>query len=241
MKQRKQVTCLKPALLLALSVVTIQAQVTVTNQFSGVNKVIPDGSAMGIADTRRIIAPGISTITDLQVQLTIEGGVNGDLYCYLVHDTGFVVLVNRPGRSAENPVGYEDGGFNATFTSQATNDFHCYQECTGPSFKAVSGSACVSSVVCAPDGRETDPNRTTESSPRTKGLASFAGLNPNGQWTLFVADLSSGAQGTLKNWGLVITGTADPARELHFAKAPPVAAKEFPTPIFAHYTPTLLP
>src|ERR1051326_8296839 len=162
MKQRKQVTFLKPALLLALSVVTIQAQVTVTNQFSGVNKVIPDGSAMGIADTRRIIAPGISTITDLQVQLTIEGGVNGDLYCYLVHDTGFVVLVNRPGRSAENPVGYEDGGFNATFTSQATNDFHCYQECTGPSFKAVSGPACVSSVVCAPDGRETDPNRTTD-------------------------------------------------------------------------------
>src|SRR5947207_12143201 len=103
MKQRKQATYLKPALLLALSLITAQAQVTLTNRFNAINKVIPDGSATGVADTRRIIAPGISSITGVQVQLTIEGGLNGDLYCYLVHDTGFVVLVNRPGRSDANP------------------------------------------------------------------------------------------------------------------------------------------
>src|SRR5207249_3132424 len=123
------------------------------------------------------IAPGISSITGVQVQLTIEGGLNGDLYCYLVHDTGFVVLVNRPGRSDANPMGYEDAGFSAIFTSRATNDFHCYQGCVRQSFKTLAGSPCASAEVYSPDGRESDPNGTIETSPRTEGLASFAGLN----------------------------------------------------------------
>src|SRR5438552_18064070 len=120
----KQINSLKPALLLVLSLATAQAQVTVTNRLNGLNKVIPDGSVMGIADTRRINVPGIASITEVQVQLTIEGGMNGDLFCYLVHQSGFAVLVNRPGRSSANPMGYEDGGFSAIFSSQATNDFH---------------------------------------------------------------------------------------------------------------------
>src|SRR5437016_2398484 len=107
----KQINSL--AILLGLSLATAQSQVTVTNQFGGLNKVIPDGSAMGVTDTRKINFPEIASITDIQVQLTIEGGLNGDFYCYLVHDSGFVVLVNRPGLSSANPIGYTDAGFSA--------------------------------------------------------------------------------------------------------------------------------
>jgi subtilisin-like proprotein convertase family protein len=39
-------------------------------------------------------------------------------------------------------------------------------------------------------------------------LSSFNGLNPNGTWTLFLADASGGAPNTLVSWGLDITGTA---------------------------------
>jgi subtilisin-like proprotein convertase family protein len=31
------------------------------------------------------------------------------------------------------------------------------------------------------------------------------GLNPNGDWTLFVADLSTGETATVASWGLMIT------------------------------------
>jgi subtilisin-like proprotein convertase family protein len=39
-------------------------------------------------------------------------------------------------------------------------------------------------------------------------LSSFNGLNPNGSWTLFLADMSGGAVSTLQSWELDITGTA---------------------------------
>ena len=237
----KQSNNLSPAILLVLSLATAPAQVTVTNQFNGINKVIPDGSVLGIADTRRIEAQGIVSITDVQVQLTIDGGMNGDLYCYLVHDRGFVVLVNRPGRSSANPIGYEDAGFSATFSSQATNDFHFYQQTASASDSCHPVS--IIAGLCAADAREGDPAAILENAPRTKGLASFEGLNPNGEWTLFVADLSSGAQGTLKDWGLVVTGTAAPATELRLAKAPTAApsSTKFPALLFAHSTPNVLP
>lgn len=41
-------------------------------------------------------------------------------------------------------------------------------------------------------------------------LSSFNGLDPNGSWTLFIADLGTGDQGTLTSWGMTITGEAVP-------------------------------
>ena len=240
----KAINSLKPAMvlaLLALSLATVQGQLTVTNRFGNINKVIPDGSAMGVTDTRKVETPGIAFVTDLQVQLTIEGGLNGDLYCYLVHDSGFVVLVNRPGRSAANSIGYEDSGFSATFSAQATNDFHFYRQ-TGCASDNGSFDMVIAGV-CAPDGRETDPRDAVDNAPRKNGLASFGGLNPNGNWTLFLADLSSGEQAKLKDWGLVITGTAEPAPDLRLAKGPPYygPASIGSSALLAHSTINLLP
>jgi MYXO-CTERM domain-containing protein len=42
-------------------------------------------------------------------------------------------------------------------------------------------------------------------------LGSFAGSDPNGTWTLFLADLSSGAQSTVVSWGLDIITVPEPS------------------------------
>lgn len=217
-------------MLLAFSVTIGQAQVTVTNSFHGVNKLIPDGSAAGVADTRRVFVPEMAAIIDVEVRLTVEGGMNGDLYCYLVHESGFVVLVNRPGVSSSNPMGYEDSGFAATFNSQATNDFHCYRDCDPHSARGTNSAVA---GVWAPDGRQSDPAGNLDNAARVAGLGSFAGLNPNGEWTLFAADLSSGAQATLKDWGLVITGIPV-ENDLRLAKNSTPAQSTFRTPLLAH-------
>jgi len=207
----KRFQSLSSGLLLLLGLASAHAQVSVTKTFEGVNKFIPDGFATGVADTRTIEATGIASITDLEVRLTIAGGYNGDLYCYLVHDSGFVVLLNRPGRSCAQPRGYKDAGFSACFSTKATKDFHTYRE-QAPVGPVLPG-------VWAPDARACDPARTLDTAARTKDFSSFAGVNPNGKWTLFVADVSSGGQAKLKDWGLVITGTPENTPDLRLAKA----------------------
>jgi subtilisin-like proprotein convertase family protein len=43
-----------------------------------------------------------------------------------------------------------------------------------------------------------------DTSARTAYLSNFNGLDPNGQWTLFIADLAAGDRATLVRWGLEI-------------------------------------
>jgi subtilisin-like proprotein convertase family protein len=186
-------------LLLGLSSAFGQSQVTVTNSFKSINAVIPDASNIGLDDTRNVTLPGLGSITDLKVNLTVAGGFNGDLYCYLRHESGFVVLLNRPGRSAANDLGSEQPGMKVSFSQDAFRDIHtCQNSC--PLNAAVAGE-------WAPDGRQADPRQCLQNSPRNSSLASFAGLNPNGKWTLFLADMNPGSQATLVEWSLVITAT----------------------------------
>lgn len=41
-------------------------------------------------------------------------------------------------------------------------------------------------------------------------FGSYNGLNPNGTWTLFIADLSGGGQSQLVSWELDITAVPEP-------------------------------
>jgi hypothetical protein len=70
------------AVALGLAVSTATAQSSVTNMFSSVNKVIPDGQATGVSDTEILSFsdPSFSTITDVPVVLDISAGSNRDLY-----------------------------------------------------------------------------------------------------------------------------------------------------------------
>ncbi len=180
-----------------------------------VNSVIPDGDFNGIQSSTTL--SGFSgPITDVNVTLTISGGFNGDFYAYLLHNSTSAILLNRVGRGSANSVDYPDAGFglnNAsalfTFDDQAGQDVHLYRTFA----YTLNGSGQLTGTW-QPDGRAIDPlsaGSVFDSAARSKLLSVFNGADPNGTWTLFVADMSSGGEGTLVNWNLNITAVPEPA------------------------------
>lgn len=169
------------------------------------NGFIPDANGAGFADVRTVATTTVS-IDTLEVRVNLSGvgsgAYNGDLYLSLQHDSGFAVLLNRPGRTAEELFGAWDDGFNVTFAVADTlGDIHNYRSVLG------LGNDDVLSPLTGrwqADGRNVDPSVVLDSSPRTAGLESFHGVNPNGEWTLFVADLSSGGLAQVQSWELMI-------------------------------------
>jgi subtilisin-like proprotein convertase family protein len=173
------------------------------------NLAIPDNSILGVANTQTISMPA-GIITGVKLSLDIVGtplasnAFDGDFYAYLQHASGFTVLLNRPGRTVSNAFGYGDSGLDVTFDDAAVNgDIHSYGDLVNPAGGALTG-------VWQPDGRVTNPNSALASDPRPALLSSFNGLDPNGAWTLFVADVSPISTGTLKSWSLDLTVTPIP-------------------------------
>lgn len=184
-----------------------QGQSVTNSSSTSVNTLIPDGNPSGLASTASF--SGISgAISDVTVNLDITGGFNGDLYAYLTGPSGgFAVLLNRSGLTSGNSFGYSDTGFNITLSDGSPN-IHLYQLDT-PTF---NGSGQLTGTW-APDGRNIDPQSsgsTFDSTSPTANLSSFIGDTANGQWTLFVADLSSGGQATLVSWGLTVVTVPEP-------------------------------
>ncbi len=181
---------------------------TTTNVTFSVNQAIPDGNPSGLANTQTLnfsSIPNFSYITDLSITLNISGGFNGDYYAYLVNNTGgFAVLLNRSGKTSSNPVGYSDSGYSITLSGASANNIHTYQNVSNPGGGILTGT-------WAPDGRNVDPSAVLDTSPVSATLSSFIGTNPNGQWTLFLADLDYGEQGTLNNWTLNVTAVPEPS------------------------------
>lgn len=168
------------------------------------NVPVPDNSRNGLARTAMVSTP-VGSITDLNVTLRLTNGWNGDLYAYLVHGSGYAVLLNRAGRTASAPWGYGDSGMNAVFDDQASNgDVHVYRMTLFNDPNVALGGPLTN--AWAPDGRAVSPLDVTSNDSRTALLTSFNGLNPNGEWLLFVADLSSGDIATLQSWTLEICG-----------------------------------
>ena len=167
-----------------------------------------DGSgATGIANSQTLgfFASG-SKITSVQVSLDVQGGFNGDYYASLRHvtsdgtTTGYSVLLNRVGVGLTgDSYGYSDAGLNVFFDDSASHDIHQYGLTASPNGGVLTGN-------WQPDGRADDPSVVTDASQRLDilKLSSFQGLDPNGLWTLFIEDESSGGSGTLKSWGLTI-------------------------------------
>jgi subtilisin-like proprotein convertase family protein len=190
-------------LLAVVSPLLLQAQTTESYTFT-TNRVVPDGNAAGLSDVRSV-SSAIGTITSLEVRLKIAGEYNGDLYGYLRHDSGFTVLLNRPGKTATDAYGYGDSGFDVTFQTGAANgDIHVYQN-VGP---LAEGSPLTG--TWQPDGRNVDPAVVTDADSRTTSLTNFNSLNAAGSWTLYLVDLESGATNMLTEWGLDVTGEASP-------------------------------
>jgi len=170
---------------------------------------IPDGDPSGVASVQSVSTP-ITSITGLKVDLKVSGTWNGDLYCYLTHGPGFAVLLNRVGRRLGNTVGYGDNGFDVTFDDGANNgDAHIYRRTLNSSdFTPISGPL---TNAWAPDGRTNSPVAVLDTDVGTAYLSSFNGLDPNGSWVLFIADMAAGDLSTLDSWGLQINGTTGSA------------------------------
>ena len=168
--------------------------------------VIPDGSLNGLADTRTV--SGASSgwqITGLTVVVNVSGSVNGDLYAYLTHGSGFAVLLNRFGVGSSDPFGASGSGLSSlTFTtSDNSGNVHFllgYGNNAGGTF--------------APDGRTIDPLSSAsafDSASTAANFTTFNGLDPNGGWTLFFADtVTGGGSPTLTSWSLDITAVPEP-------------------------------
>jgi hypothetical protein len=177
------------------SIVAAQATIYTTNWNSGFANggVVPDNNFSGWSDTRSVSTMPAGTFTGLTVDLQLTGGWNGDLYAYLVHSSGFSVLLDRVGLgvSGVSAFGYGDAGMNVNLATSGTS-IHQY-----------GGN---STFTAAPTGSWMTDNTSGS-------LASFLSTSPNGTWSLFIADLSGGGVTTVQQWGLQMDIVAVPEVE----------------------------
>jgi subtilisin-like proprotein convertase family protein len=191
--------------LLAATALSFTATAATFTNF--VDASIPDANPNGLTSTLDVggLAGIISKIT---VSLDIAGQWNGDLYAYLSYDGGgFAVLLNRVGKTANDPFGYGDSGFVLTLDDFASRDIHLYG---GNSGNSLTG-------LWQPDGRNVDSQLAVDTDPRNALLGSFDNLAPNGTWTLFVADMATGYESQLVGWGLEIQTVPEPSSAACFA------------------------
>jgi subtilisin-like proprotein convertase family protein len=173
--------------------------------YSGSPVAITDNDASGVAFGFTLSDPAAS-ITALTVTLNISGGYNGDLYAYLSHGSGFAVLLNRTGvgasTSGSSANGYANTGFAITFDAAASANIHFYQN-NSPGF---NGSGQLTGTW-QPDGRGVDPESAASAfdASGTANFSTFTGLNPNGTWTLFIADVSAGSISTLNDFTVSVS------------------------------------
>jgi subtilisin-like proprotein convertase family protein len=156
-------------------------QITTTASVSP-DAVIQDDNVNGLSSSITLNS-AINSITSVQVTVDVVGSpyaFNGDYYAYLQYSSGLVVLLNNLGGSIGNPYGSPGDGFNVTFSDSAPNIS------TAPEvpLQALTGTYA----------------------PQEGSLSTFDGLNPDGTWTLFIADEQPGGVGELKSWSLDVTG-----------------------------------
>jgi subtilisin-like proprotein convertase family protein len=179
---------------------------TTTTNFT-VGAMVPDGYVSGMASVQTISTP-ITNLTDLKVSLKLSGTWNGDLYCFLTHGSGQSVLLNRAGRCSASDLGYNDVGLDVTFDDAATNgDIHVYRLLSSSQGTPIPGPL---TGVWAPDARVAFPTNVLDTDARSAFLGSFNGVDPNGEWVLFVADMEAGDIHVLDSWGLEISGYTAP-------------------------------
>jgi hypothetical protein len=158
---------------------------------------IPDGNQTGWTDTRTLSGIADTQITGLSVTLNVSSEWSGDLYAYLTHGTGFIVLMNRvgigTGSGPQFTYGYGDAGFNVTLSDSGAYAIQNYQQ-HSPNYNE---SGQLTGTWQPNDGTTTFGD-------------AFSGLDPNGNWTLFFADMSTGDRSTVLGWSLDITAVPEP-------------------------------
>lgn len=172
-----------------------------------VDQAIPDNESMGLQNTQTM-SGFTDVIGSIEVRLTLTGdplAYNGDFFVSLqCANGGYAVLLNRAGRTEIDPLGYGQNGFDITFSLFAS-DVHLYQTFS-PSYDTEGRLTGTWSA----DGRDVDPDSVLDVDLRTVDLDQFFGIDPNGNWTIFVADMNGNGTATLDSWGLDITPIPEP-------------------------------
>ena len=155
-----------------------------------VNLAVPVNDQLGLTSTLDV--GGISgSTTNFTVNLDITGGFNGSLYAYLVSPQDkMLVLLNPAGMGSGNYFGSGNKvSLNITAGGQLT-------------YTWVSDSQTIAPLYLA--------SAAFDAAPTSSTLADLDGSNPNGVWTLFVADLAGGGQSTLVSWSLSVVTVPEP-------------------------------
>ena len=184
--------------------------------FSSLNATVPDGSSAGVGVTRQLSLPALP-IAKVSLSFAVlprdgQPMFNGDLYAGLTHGSDYAVLLNRAGRRTGSSLGYGDSGFDLRFDDDASNgDVHVYRlELNGSHTIGLQPAGTPLTGVWAPDGRTVSPASVLASDARPALLEQFAGMDANGDWTLFVADWETGGLAKLDRWSLEITLIPEP-------------------------------
>ena len=91
-------------------------------------------------------------------------------WVYLTHASGFTILLNRTGKLASGPFGYNDDGFSVTFDDTAANDIRTYRNSLGHRAAGRGGPAAA------------EPAQAAEWSDRRGGLR-FRPRKPGATWS----------------------------------------------------------
>lgn len=168
-----------------------------------VNASIPDNNPNGWVNSQTVNTMPAGTLNGVAVNLQLTSDWSGDLYAYLVHESGFTVLLDRVGTPG---LGYGYGGASWDITL-ADDGFN------GGSYNGIHNYGGGNTT-----GTIWNPDNSAMTSP-SGSLSSFVGTSPNGDWTLFVADMSGGGVTTVQSWGLQMDIVAVPEAETWVAAA----------------------
>ncbi len=173
-----------------------------------VNQSVPDNDFSGLQNTQSVSGYA-EVIESISVRLHLSGdplAFGGDLFVSLQSDNGgYAVLLNRAGRTEADPFGYDNNGFDVRFELGGA-DIHRYRD-----FDFTYNPEGALLGTWGADARHVDPDLVLDSDARTRDLDQFTGINPNGNWTLFAADLSQFGTSRLESWGLDIVVVPEPA------------------------------
>jgi subtilisin-like proprotein convertase family protein len=119
-------------------------------------------------------------INNISVTFNLSGGYNNDIYAYLSHGSQMAVLLNQISGTAGS-----GSGFNVTLVEGTANPI---QTASGTAGVVLSGTTFTA----------------------VNDLATFNNTDPNGNWTIFFADLNPGDTSTLNSFSLDITAVPEP-------------------------------
>jgi hypothetical protein len=205
--------------LLATTTTTHAASVTETYGPFTPGTLIADADPSLSAFLVSIHSSTILSLSEVTIQFELRGtpagtGFASDMFASLIrtplgaplsHTDPVAILINRPGITDLDPVGFAYDGWNVTLSDAASSDIHSAYLDSG-----------VLTGMFQPDGRliPTDPG-----SARPGLLGIFVGLGGNGDWRLNIGDLHAGGTMELVSWTLTLTGETVPEASTWTASA----------------------